>query len=185
MMHGSYASIGVREPGSKRVNVVIETPAGSRGKYKYDEGLELFRLHKILPLGSAFPFDFGFVPNTLGDDGDALDVIVLADVPTFSGCLVTVRLLGAIEAKQTQNGRTIRNDRLVGAAETEKIRPAARAIGDLPSRVLDQIEQFFVSYNLAEGRRFVPLRRSGPAAAARLIDQGIRRHRATPTARNR
>ena len=81
----TFEGIGPRTKGSRTLNVIIETPAGSRSKFKFDEELGLFRLHKLLPVGAAFPFDFGFVPGTKGDDGDPLDVLVLVDEPTFTG----------------------------------------------------------------------------------------------------
>ncbi len=167
-------NVGPGVLGAGLVNVVVETPRGSRAKFRYDEELGLFRLHKLLPVGAAFPFDFGFVPGTRAEDGDALDMLILWDEATFSGCLVTVRLLGVIEAEQTEKGRTIRNDRLIGTPETPKIRPEARSLGNLPTKLLDQVEHFFVAYNHAEGRRFVPLARRGPKAAAKLIERGVR-----------
>lgn len=172
-------ALPARVPGSKLVNVIVETPRGTRNKYKYDEERGLLFLHKRLPLGAAFPFDFGWVPGTLAEDGDALDVVLLVDEPTFSGCLVTTRLLGVIEAEQTEKkGEKLRNDRLVGVPETDKIRPRARTLGDLETEVLDQIEHFFVSYNRAEGRTFTPLARRGPAVAARKVDEAIAAWRA-------
>ena len=156
------------------VHVLVETPAGSRNKYRFDEDLGLFRLHKLLPAGSRFPFDFGFVPGTRAEDGDPVDVIVIGEEPTFTGCLLTVRLLGVIEAEQRERGkRAIRNDRLVGVAVTPKIRPPERTLDDLPGGLLDQVEHFFVSYNRAEGRAFVPIARRGPAAAEKLVDAGM------------
>jgi inorganic pyrophosphatase len=163
-----------RAVGSGLVNVVVETPAGSRNKYKFDESTGLFRLHKLLPIGAAFPFDFGFVPGTAAEDGDPLDVMVLGDEPTFIGCLLTVRLLGTIEADQKERGKVIRNDRLIAAAVTEKIQPAEKSLDDVPGAILDQIEHFFVAYNRYEGREFVPRRRRGPAAAARRLDRAVR-----------
>jgi inorganic pyrophosphatase len=173
MKRSDFDSLGPRASRPGLVNVIVETPGGSRSKFKYEASLGLFRLHKMLPLGAAFPYDFGFVPGTHGDDGDPLDVMVIADEPTFIGCLVTVRLLGAIEANQTERGVTIRNDRLIGVPETEKIRPTARSLDDLPERLLDELEHFFVSYNRAEGREFVPVQRSGPAAAMRLVQSAM------------
>src|SRR5262245_13908778 len=129
-----------RTPDARLVNVVVDTPAGSRNKFKFDEGLGVFRLHKRLPVGARFPFDFGFVPGTKAADGDALDVMIVEGEPTFVGCVVTVRLLGVIEAEQTEEGEWIRNDRLIGVPETPKIHPQARALDDLPSGLLDQIE---------------------------------------------
>ncbi len=86
---------------SEELNVIIDTPKDSRNKYKYDEKLGLFKLSGVLTVGHFFPFDFGFIPQTLGGDGDALDVLVLMDEPAFVGCLVRSRLVGVIEAEQT------------------------------------------------------------------------------------
>src|SRR5437764_1172805 len=86
---GSEVTLGARDRATGLVNVIVETPAGSRSKYKYDEALGLFRLHKLLPVGAAFPFDFGFIPGTRAEDGDPLDVLLLGVEPTFVGCLVT------------------------------------------------------------------------------------------------
>ena len=83
-------------------NVVIETPRGSRNKYRYDDDLGLFMLGGVLPAGAVFPFDFGFIPSTCGEDGDPLDVLVLLDDYAFAGCLVPSRLVGVIEASQTE-----------------------------------------------------------------------------------
>jgi inorganic pyrophosphatase len=181
-MSQAWERLGARDADSGLVNVIVETPAGSRNKYKFDERLGLFRLHKVLPVGAAFPFDFGFVPGTAADDGDPLDVVILGEEPTFPGGLVTVRVLGVVEAKQTEKGRTIRNDRLIATAETPKIKPRERTLRDVPAKLLEQIEQFFVAYNRAEGRVFVPLGRRGARAASLTIDQAIARY---PAARGR
>jgi inorganic pyrophosphatase len=164
-----------RDPDSGLVNVVIETPRGSRIKYKYDERLGLFRLSKLLPLGASFPYDFGFVPSTRAQDGDPVDVLVLSDEPAFPGCLVGVRLLGVIAGEQTEAGKTIRNDRLIGAVETRYNQPEVRALGELGKATLDELEHFFISYNEAEGRRFKPVGRHGPKAAEKLVRGGERR----------
>ena len=118
-----------------------------------------------------FPFDFGFIPGTRAEDGDPLDLMILGEEPGIQGTVVTVRVIGVIEAQQTENGKTIRNDRLLGLADGEKIRAVARSIKELPDGLLAEIEHFFVAYNRFEGRRFVPLRRGGPNAAAKLIDR--------------
>src|SRR5262245_29945269 len=102
------------DPETGLVNVIIDTPQGSRIKFKYDEELGLFKLGKVLPLGASFPYDFGFIPSTYAEDDDPVDILVLMDEPAFSGCLLKVRLLGALEAEQTENGKTNRNDRLLG-----------------------------------------------------------------------
>lgn len=162
---------------SGRVNVVIDTPRGSRNKIKYDEALRTFKLSRILPEGHSFPFDFGSVPGTLAEDGDALDVMVLLDEPTFPGCLVQVRLIGVLTARQTEKRKTIRNDRLLAVPETKVNKPAVRNIAELDPQRVAHIEHFFVSYNHAQGRRFQPGRRLGPAGAEKLLREAIARYR--------
>src|ERR1700693_2045514 len=96
---------------------IIETPKGFRNKFDYDPESNLFKLGGLLPEGMMFPFDFGFIPSTLGEDGDPLDVMVLMDEPAPVGCVLTIRLIGAIEAKQQEKGGDWeRNDRLLAVA---------------------------------------------------------------------
>src|ERR1044071_2626207 len=100
----------------RQCRAIIETPAASRNKFNYEPETGLFMLGGLLPAGMMFPFDFGFIPCTLGDDGDPLDILVLMDPPAYAGCLIDVRVIGLIEAKQTENGATEDNPRLFGAA---------------------------------------------------------------------
>jgi len=158
-------------PKSEPVNVVVETPAGSRNKYRFDESTGSFLLHKVLPLGFSFPFDFGFLPGTHAEDGDPIDVVLLGGEPTFTGCVVPARILGVIEAEQRESGKTIRNDRVIATAETAKIRPPWDDLGDVPGKLLDEVERFFVAYNEGEGRLFAPIGRRGTAAAWKSIEE--------------
>src|SRR5438105_12752181 len=95
---------------------IIETPRGNRNKFDYDPDSNLFELGGLLPEGMMFPFDFGFIPSTIGDDGDPLDIMVLMDAPAHVGCLIEVRIIGVINAQQTEDGKTEANDRLLGVA---------------------------------------------------------------------
>jgi inorganic pyrophosphatase len=98
------------------VNVIIDTTKGSRNKYAYDSSRRVFFLKSLLPLGTVFPFDFGFIPSRLGGDGDPLDALVLMKEEAIVGCLIEVRLIGVIKAEQTKDGKTTRNDRRIIAA---------------------------------------------------------------------
>jgi len=158
---------------SKEPNVIIETPKGSRNKFTYDEVYNLFKLSGVLPAGAIFPFDFGFIPSTLGGDGDPLDVLLLMDEPAFPGCLVPSRLVAVIEAEQTErDGETMRNDRLIAVAANSRIHRKVRTLADIGSDLLDEIEHFFVSYNQIKGKKFNPLGRFGPVKASRLVEEG-------------
>ncbi|MCU1381420.1 MAG: Inorganic pyrophosphatase [Acidobacteria bacterium] len=155
--------------GKPKTYAMIETPKGSRSTFKFDEELNAFRLSNVLAAGSVFPFDFGYLPGTRGEDGDPLDVLVLLDSPTPMGCLVEVRLLGVIKAQQTDEGRRVRNDRLIAAAVKSPSHGHLRALSDVAGSVLEEIEHFFSAYNAYEERPFKILGRGGPAAAARLL----------------
>ncbi|MDQ6860764.1 MAG: inorganic diphosphatase [Verrucomicrobiota bacterium] len=90
----------------------------------------LFELSGVLPAGAVFPYDFGFIPQTRGGDGDPLDVLILMDEPAFTGCLVETRLLGVIEADQTENGETTRTDRLIAVAANSRTNEHLKTLGD-------------------------------------------------------
>ena len=158
------------------LNVIIETPKGSPNKYKYREDLNLYEINNVMPAGAAFPYDFGFIPNTLGEDGDPLDVLVLMDFPVFPGCLVQSRLIGVIQADQTKDGRTDRNDRFIAVYKKSKLYENFTAIGDIGESMLSEIEHFFVSYNFVRGREFQVLDRLDAAQAAELIREGERKY---------
>ena len=163
--------------GSEGVHVIIETPKKSRNKFNYDEEHGLFKLGGVLPAGAFFPFDFGFVPATVGGDGDPLDVLVLMDEPAFTGCLVEARLLGVVEAEQTEeDGETTRNDRLIAVAANSRAHRDVHTLDDLSATLLDEIEHFFVSYNEIKGKRFRPLGRFGPERARKIVEEAARRH---------
>jgi inorganic pyrophosphatase len=153
--------------------VVIETPKGSQNKYNYDPRLGTFVLGGVLPAGAVFPFDFGFVPGTRGEDGDPLDVLVLMDASAFAGCVVRCRLIGGIEAEQTEDGETVRNDRLIAVAAKSLTHRSLEDIDDVSGDLLAQIEHFFVSYNAAKGNTFHPAGRSNRTQAQALVDAGI------------
>lgn len=174
----SFSELRAVDKLSGAVNVVIDTPKGSRNKFKYDEKLCLFKLGGVLPAGASFPFDFGFIPATQGGDGDPLDVLILMDEPAFVGCLVETRLIGVIEAEQTEAGKTERNDRLIGVAAVARAHEEVRDLGDLNGQLLDEIEHFFVSYNEAKGKQFAPLNRAGAARAGEVLEEGMRQQRA-------
>jgi inorganic pyrophosphatase len=113
------------EGDSKLVNIVVETSKGMRTKMKYEEKTGVFRAEKVLPVGLVFPFDFGFLPSTLGGDGDPLDVVVLSESGLPLGCVVLGRLVAVLECEQTQEGETQRNDRLVAMPIDAKSRSDA------------------------------------------------------------
>ena len=153
---------------------IIETPKGFRNKFDYDPDSNLFMLGGLLPEGMMFPFDFGFIPSTLGADGDPLDILVLMDAPAHVGCLMDVRIIGMIQAEQTQSGKTKTNDRLLGVAVHSYNHEDLESIDDVSKTLLSQLEQFFVDYNKQRGKKFRITGTGGPKKAIKFLEEGIR-----------
>jgi inorganic pyrophosphatase len=164
------------DPKTGRLNVIIETPKGSRNKLTYDPERGLFELGKVLPCGMVFPFDFGFIPSTRGEDGDPLDILVLLEESLPVGCLVPAELVAVIEAEQKEDGKTERNDRLIAIAAVNGSEQSNRPDG-ASDQLLREIEQFFISYNLLAGKEFKPLGRFGPKHAEKLIKKAMKKSR--------
>lgn len=155
--------------GEQRVQVVVETPKGSRNKYKFDSDQHIFLLNKVLPEGMAFPHDFGFIPSTEAEDGDPLDVLVLMDQSAFPGCVVRSRLIGVIEGEQKQEGKTERNDRIIAVAETSHTHSSIKSLADLNGSFLEELKKFFVNYHANDGAQFRVIGTKGPSAALKLV----------------
>jgi len=154
------------------ITVVIETPKGSTEKYDYDPERRFFKLKKILPAGMVFPYDFGFVPQTKGEDGDPLDIIVISEFKSFPGCLMECRLIGAIAAEQkSKDQKKIRNDRFLAIPKQAKLFSNIKSIEDLPEEILNELEHFFVAYNEVEGKVFKPLKRLNAKDAYKIVNE--------------
>jgi len=154
-------------------NVVIETPRHSPYKYKYEPRLGAFVMSKVLPEGMFFPYDFGFLPRTKAQDGDPLDVLLFMEEPAFCGCVVPARLIGLIEARQSEKGTTVRNDRLVAVPESSRTATQYTSMKDLSRDRIREIEDFFENYNREFGKRFTILGIGGPQQAVRAVRQAL------------
>jgi len=154
------------------VNVVIETPKGSAQKYDYDEKSHFFKLKKILPSGMVFPYDFGFIPDTKGEDGDPLDVIVISEFNSFPGCMMKCRIIGGLMAEQSKEKgkkQLIRNDRFVAIPDCSNIFEKVKNLSDLPEEITSQLEDFFINYNKIEGKEFKALKKMEAKEAKKCI----------------
>lgn len=156
----------------KTITAMIECPKGFTQKFDYDPETQRFRLSKILPAGLVFPFDFGMIPGTKGADGDPLDIIVISESATFPGCLIDCRLIGALQAEQTErNGETMRNDRFVGVPNVTQLFSEIDTLNQLPEAILNQLETFFKNYNEQAGKQFKVTARLNAMQAAQLLNK--------------
>jgi inorganic pyrophosphatase len=155
----------------KTVIAMTECPKGYNQKFDYDPETKSFRLSKILPAGLVFPFDFGMIPGTKGEDGDPLDIIVISESGTFPGCLIDCRIIGALKARQTErNGDTMRNDRLIGIPEVSNLFADIKTLADLPAKTIDELEAFFENYNEQAGKEFKVTARLTARQAGKLLN---------------
>jgi inorganic pyrophosphatase len=155
--------------------VIIETPKGRRNKFKYESDSGLFSLSNLLPEGFTFPFDFGFIPSTIAEDGDPLDVIVLMDEPAHVGCLLKVRLIGVVKVVQIEEGQKTQNDRLIAVAARSFEYETIKSIAELRSSLTEQITQFIGLYNKNSGKDDEVTGTAGPAEAIQLLERAAQK----------
>ena len=152
---------------------VVEAPAGSRVKVYYDPESHRFRIGKFLPLGMVFPLDFAFVPSTLAGDGDPFDLLILPEASLPVGSIVTVRILGILEAEQFKaNKKPRRNDRVIARLVESRLFAKVQHIDELGEKFVEELSTFFSTYKRLRGQTYNVLAVGGPDRAANLILEG-------------
>ncbi|MEM6520019.1 MAG: inorganic diphosphatase [Cyanobacteria bacterium P01_D01_bin.71] len=132
------------EPGL--INVLIEIPAGSKNKYEFDKEMGALILDRVLFSSVQYPYDYGFVPNTLADDGDPLDGMVLMDQPTFPGCVIAARPIGMLEMIDGGD----RDEKILCVPAEDPRYTQVKSLDDIAAHRLDEIAEFFRSYKNLE-----------------------------------
>ncbi len=144
----NYLSLPIGEGAPDEVNAVIEIPRGQTNKYEYDKQLQVFRLDRNLYSPVHYPGDYGFIPSTLSEDGDPLDVLVLVDAPSFPGCVMTVRPIGIL--KMMDQGKA--DEKVLAVGINNPIYQNVRDYGEVYPHVLRGIEHFFTIYKELEAK---------------------------------
>jgi inorganic pyrophosphatase len=152
---------------------IVEAPAGSRVKVYYDPESHRFRIGKFLPIGMVFPLDFAFIPSTLAGDGDPVDLLILPEAALPVGSLVTVRILGILEAEQFKpNKKPRRNDRVIARLNESKLFAEVRHLDQLGGKFVEELSSFFSTYKRLRNQTYNVLSVGGPERAADLILEG-------------
>jgi len=128
------------------VNVLIEIPGGSKNKYEYDKELQAFALDRVLYSSVKYPYDYGFIPNTLAEDGDPLDGMVLIDEPTFPGCVIAARPIGFLEMIDGGD----RDEKILCVPVKDPRYAQVTSLKDIAHHRLEEIAEFFRSYKNLE-----------------------------------
>ncbi len=142
-----YTSISAGSAAPSVVNAIVEIPKGRRSKFEVDKSTGLMRLDRYLYSSSHYPGDYGFIPQTLADDGDALDVLVKVNEPTFSGCLIEARVVALF--RMTDRG--VADYKILGVPQTDPLFDEIRDVSDVPRHFLREVEHFFLTYKQLEG----------------------------------
>ena len=134
------------QPKPGLINVLIEIPAGSKNKYEFDKDMNAFILDRVLFSSVQYPYDYGFVPNTLADDGDPLDGMVLMDQPTFPGCVIAARPIGMLEMIDGGD----RDEKILCVPDEDPRYRKVKSLSDIADHRLDEIAEFFKTYKNLE-----------------------------------
>jgi len=162
----------VDEDDKQLLRVVVEIPKGSRNKFAFDAEQHIFELKKVLPAGMTFPYDFGFVPSTIADDGDPTDVFVLMDEPAFPGCVLSCRPIGVIEGEQKSKKGKERNDRIIAVEKDAHSFAGVKTIDDMGNKFEKELKEFFVNYHKLTGKEYRVRAMKGPDQARKLVKNG-------------
>ena len=153
------------------VQAVVEVPYGCTNKYEYDRRLNLFRLDRPLYSSVKYPAEYGFIPGTLSEDGDALDILILVTDPTFTGCVLEARPVGVLEVVD----QGVPDEKILSVAKASPTHAEIKNHQDLPAHILREIEHFFIVYKELEGKHTDVKGWKSKAQALRLIERARRR----------
>jgi inorganic pyrophosphatase len=157
---------------SPSLHCLIEIPKGSRNKYEWDEALQAIKLNRFLFSSVVFPTDYGFVTETLGEKGEALDALVCVNAPTFPGCLIEVRVVGVLQMDDEEG----RSDKLVCVPADDPAWDQVEGIDGLPEQLRKEIQHFYSMYKEPEGKHVEIHGWADRDAAEEAVDDGRRRY---------
>jgi inorganic pyrophosphatase len=137
------------QPKPGLINVLIEIPGGSKNKYEFDKDMNAFALDRVLYSSVQYPYDYGFIPNTLADDGDPLDGMVIMDQPTFPGCVIAARPIGMMEMIDGGD----RDEKILCVLDKDPRFAHIKSLSNIAPHRLDEIAEFFLTYKNLEKKK--------------------------------
>lgn len=153
------------------VNTIVEITRGRRTKFEVDKRTGLMKLDRYLYSASHYPGDYGFIPQTLAEDGDALDVLVMVNEPTFAGCLIETRVIGLFK----MTDRDLNDFKVLGVPANDPLFAEYQNLEDVPKHYLREVEHFFATYKQLEGVETETMGWASAADAAKEVESSVDR----------
>ncbi len=157
------------QPKPGLINVLIEIAAGSKNKYEFDKDMNAFALDRVLFSSVMYPYDYGFIPNTLGDDGDPLDGMVIMDEPTFPGCVIAARPIGYLEMIDGGEG----DEKILCVPDQDPRFTHVTSLSNIAQHRLDEISEFFLTYKNLQKKKVEIRGWHDVDKVKALVDRGI------------
>ncbi|MBX6353542.1 MAG: inorganic diphosphatase [Thermoflavifilum sp.] len=155
------------------VDVFVEIPRGSQNKYEFDKEAGVFRLDRVLYSPMHYPAEYGYIKDTLAEDGDPLDALVLTSFPTFPGCVIEARIVGVLYMTDDKG----KDEKLLGVAATDPRFDQVQSLEDVPPHILKEIAHFFEVYKDLEGKETRIDGWKGVDEAQRILNESIARYK--------
>ena len=156
-------------------NMIVEIPKGRRTKFEIDKATGMIKMDRYLYSSAVYPGDYGLIPQTLADDGDPLDILVMVNEPTFSGCLIEARVVGMFRMKD----KGFNDFKVLAVPNKDPLFESMKSLGDVPKHFLREVEHFFSTYKQLEGVVIEPLGWAGQEEGAVEVRSCIDRFRKT------
>lgn len=173
MAMSNYDKIPPKTKTGDVLHAIIEIPKGRRNKYEVDKETGLMRLDRFLFASSHYPGDYGFIPQTLAEDGDALDILIMVNEPTFSGCLIEARIIGMF--RMLDGG--VNDFKILAVPDSDPFFDEYKKLENVPVSFLNEVSHFFSTYKQLEGAHVEVLGWSGVQEANGIIDDAIKRQK--------
>src|SRR5688572_2210355 len=173
MVQHPWHEVRIGDNPPKVVNAIIEIPKGSRAKYEIDKASGLIKLDRVIYASMYYPLNYGFIPQTLGEDHDPLDIVVLTQVTVVPRCLISAKVIGVMQ--MIDRGEA--DDKIIAVAEQDPSVSHLTDVKDLPDHLMAELKHFFENYKTLENKKVIVDEFLSKEAAHKIIEASISRYK--------
>jgi inorganic pyrophosphatase len=173
MVQHPWHDVAVGKNPPESVNAIIEIPRGSKAKYEIDKESGLIKLDRVLFASMYYPLNYGFIPQTLGEDHDPLDIVVLTQVEVVPRCLIPCRVIGVMQ--MIDRGEA--DDKIIAVAEEDPSVSFIKEVNEVPDYLMMELKHFFENYKTLENKKVVVDEILSKAKAEKIIQDSVARYK--------